>query len=225
MKNNHYLGHRSRLKQRFLKFCGEDFQDYELLEMLLFYSIPRKDTKPLAKELLKRFGSIASVLDATYEELMEVEGIGQQTALHIKLIKRLIEEYMREPLQKGKKITSAQLAVEYLKAKMAGLKDEQFRVLFLDNQNKIIKESLIEQGTPSEAIVYPRKIIEEALLVKATGIILVHNHPGGSLEPSANDISLTKKLNSIARELGIRVLDHLIITRYGYISFSEKGLL
>jgi DNA repair protein RadC len=226
MKNRpHYHGHRDRLKGRFLRLSDEGLQDYELLEMLLFYSIPRRDTKPIAKALLDRFGSLAGVLDAPYEELLEVKGVGPQSAVQIKLIKRLIEQYMKVPLQKGRRLSTPEAVVEYFRAKMAGLKDEQFRVLYLDSQNRLLKESLIQEGTPSEATVYPRKVIEEALRVKATGIILVHNHPSGSLEPSTHDKLLTDRLSGLARELGIRVLDHLIVSREGYTSFHEKGLL
>ncbi|RME66728.1 MAG: DNA repair protein RadC [Nitrospirae bacterium] len=221
----HYHGHRGRLRQRFLDSRGEALQGYELLEMLLFYSIPRKDTKPLAKALLKRFGSVAGVLDATYEELCQVDGIGPATAVHIKLIKRLIEEYKRSSIQSGHRLSSPEAVIEYLKVKMAGLKDEQFRVLYLDNQNRLIKESIIQEGTPTEAVVYPRRVIEEALRVKATGMILVHNHPSGSLEPSQSDRLLTEKLKLLAEALGLRLVDHFIVTPQGYTSFHHKGLL
>lgn len=221
----HYHGHRARLKQRFLDTKGEALQEYELLEMLLFYSISRKDTKPIAKALLKRFGTVAGVLDASYEDLCQVKGVGPETALFIKLLKRLIEEYKRSPFRAGQRLSSPEAVIEYLRIKMAGLKDEQFRVLYLDNQNRLIKESLLQEGTPTEAVVYPRKVIEEALKLKATGIILVHNHPSGSLEPSRNDKLITDKIAILAKELGIRLLDHIIITSQGHTSFHEEGLL
>ncbi len=221
----HYHGHRQRLRERFLGTSAEALQDYELLEMLLGYCIPRKDTKPLAKDLLKRFGSLAGVLDAPYEELIEVQGIGPCTAVHLMLVKALMERYMRAPLDRGTQLSSPEAVVNYLRTKMAGLRDEQFRVLYLDGQNRLLKESLIIEGTPTEARVYPRKVIEEALKLKAVGIILVHNHPSGTLEPSVSDKLLTEKIVEIARELGIRVLDHLIVTRQGYASFHEQGLL
>ncbi len=221
----HYHGHRERLRQRFLQHSAEALQEYELLEMLLQYSIPRRDTKPLAKSLIKRFGSLAGVFDTTYEDLLQVEGIGPRTAIQIRLVKAIMEQYMRSPLKRGRRLSSARTVVDYLKTKMAGLFDEQFRVFYLDSQNRLLKESLIQEGTPTETVVYPRRVIEEALRLKATGIILIHNHPSGSLEPSRNDIQLTERLCGIAKELGIRVLDHLIITREGYTSFFERGLL
>ncbi len=221
----HYHGHRERLRQRFLVSKGEALQEYELLELLLYYCIPRKDTKPIAKALLRRFASLSGVLDATYEELCEVEGVGPQTALFIKLLKRLVEEYRRGPVRAGRRLSNPEAVVEYLRVKMAGLKDEQFRVLYLDGQNRLIEETVLQEGTPTEAVVYPRKVIEEALRLKATGIILVHNHPSGSREPSASDRALTERISTLARELDIRVLDHIIVTGEGYTSFHERGLL
>ncbi len=223
--NPHYIGHRKRLRERFLKTGREGLQDYELLETLLCFAIPRKDTKPAAKALLKKFRDIPGVLDAPVEGLIAIEGIGRESALLFKVVRSLLELYTYERDLKGARLSSPSAVNEYCRVAMGGLTDEQFRAFYLNNQNVIISEVLLHDGTVDQAVVYPRKLLEHALRLKATGVILVHNHPGGGLQPSRNDISLTERIMSAAREIGLTVHDHLIITGEGYFSFREQGLL
>jgi DNA repair protein RadC len=222
----HYIGHRKRLRRRFLKTGGEGFEDYEIMELLLSFCIPRKDTKPLAKRVLSQFGSLPGVLDAPFEDLKQIKGLGEVSAVLIKVTRRLIELYLKEEIfNKEKRLSSPKEVVRYCRASMGGLKDEQFRAIYLNSQNQVIQEVIIQEGTVDQAVVYPRKILEHALKLKATGVIIVHNHPSGTLQPSRSDIELTRRLKSTAAELGIRILDHLIVTRVGYFSFVENALL
>ncbi len=221
----HYLGHRGRLRRRFIDHGIDGLQDHEVLELLLTYCIARKDTKPLAKTLLRRFGSLSGVLDADAEELREVEGVGEAAAVLIKLSRSLLEIYMREGALSGTRLSTPGSVVDYLRVSMGGLKDEQFRALYLNSQNELLKEVVIQEGTVDQSVVYPRKVLEHALRYKASSVILIHNHPGGLLKPSRSDIELTERLKSAAEEMGIRVHDHFIITRNGYFSFHENGLL
>ncbi len=223
--NPHYHGHRKRLRQRLLQNGTEALRDYEALELLLTYSIARKDTKPIAKALLERFGSLRGVFEAEPEELLAVNGIGERTASFLKVIRAVFELSLKEDILNKPVFNSPDAVVDYLKLSLGGAADEQFRVLFLDNQNRLIKEETITEGTVDQAHVYPRKIIEKALKYKASGMILVHNHPGGKVTPSKADISLTHKIHDLSKELNIRVLDHLVITRRGYLSFNQEGLL
>ncbi len=222
----HYIGHRKRLRRRFLKTGGEGFEDYEIMELLLSFCIPRKDTKPLAKRVLSQFGSLPGVLDASFEDLKQIKGLGELSAVLIKVTRRLIELYMKEEIfNKEKRLSSPKEVVRYCRASMGGLKDEQFRAIYLNSQNQVIQEVVIQEGTVDQAVVYPRKVLEHALRLKATGVIIVHNHPSGTLQPSRSDIELTRRLKNTAAEMGIRILDHLIVTRAGYFSFVENALL
>jgi len=220
-----YRGHRKRLRERFLKSGVSGFQDYELLELLLTYVIPRKDTKPLAKALLRQFGSLGGVLDASVAELCEIKSIGRESALLIKLMRGLITEYQREKRLARRRFHSPADVAEYLRIEMGGLRDEQFRCLFLNSQNELIAEEVIQDGTVDQAVVYPRKVLEAGLRHKASGVILAHNHPGGSLRPSRNDIDLTQRIGKAAREIGLKVHDHIVVTKSGYLSMYEEGLL
>ncbi len=222
---SHYIGHRERLRRRFLENGLKGFQDYEALELLLTYGIARRDTKPTAKALMKRFKSLPGVFDAEIQELAEVEGVGEKTALLIKLCPSLMERYMKREVMQRPSISCPESVIRYCKVSMGGLKDEQFRALYLNARNEILSEEVIHEGTVDHAVVYPRKVFEYAFKHKAVAIILVHNHPGGSLKPSRSDIELTERLRKAASELGIRIHDHLIITAGGYYSFHEGGLL
>jgi len=221
----HYLGHRDRLRKRFLNSKGNGLQDYELMELLLTFSIPRKDTKPIAKRLLAKFRNISGILDADLRQLKEINGIGETTIVLIKVVKYLLEFYLKEELLSKEKISSPEAVVKYYQFSMGGLKDEQFRAVYLNSKNQLIAEEVIQEGTVDHAVVYPRKVLEHALLYKASGIIIVHNHPSGSLEPSKSDIELTKRLRRAAKEMDIKIHDHLIITKKGYYSFYENSLI
>lgn len=221
----HYHGHRQRLRTRFLQGGAAALQDYELLELLLTFAIPYSDVKPLAKGLIQRFGSFSQVLDTPPEALMESTGLKEYSACLIHLVKACVELYLKEEALKRQKIPSLEALINYCRTSMGGLKDEQFRVLFLNSQNEIIAEEIIQEGTVNQTVVYPRKVLELALKHKATGLILVHNHPSGSLAPSAADQELTRTLVRAGQALNLTVHDHLIISRHGYFSLAEHNML
>jgi len=221
----HYHGHRQRLRQRFLQGGAAALQDYELLELLLTYALPRADVKPLAKELLQHFGSFTHILDAPSEALMGVGGLKESSAALIRLVKACAEHYLKEEVLDRQQISSLSALVDYCRTSMGGLADEQFRVIFLNSQNKVLAEEIVQEGTVNQTVVYPRKVLELALKHKATGLILVHNHPSGHLQPSAADLELTRSLVKASRALNLTVHDHLIISRQGHFSLAEKNLL
>jgi len=221
----HYHGHRARLRQRFLQGGAGALQDYELLELLLTYAIPRADVKPLAKGLLQHFGSVSRVLDAAPTALMEVAGLTEASATLLPLVKACAAYYLKEGVLKRPKIASLSALVDYCRTAMGGLADEQFRVIFLNSQNEITAEEIVQEGTVNQTVVYPRKVLELALKHKATGLILVHNHPSGNLTPSAADLELTRSLVKASHALNLTVHDHLIISRHGYFSLAEKNML
>ncbi len=221
----HYLQHRERLRERFLKTGFEGFREYEALELLLTWAIPRRDVKPIAKDLIKRFGSLKGVFDATSEELTEVRGIKDRTAAFIRSLKEFVVLYQRSRLREGRRISSTGDLMDYLGSAMSGLKDEQFRGVFLNSKNEVIADEVIHEGTVNQSAVYPRKVMERALKNNATAVIFVHNHPGGQCKPSPQDIKLTRELQSIARSLQVTVHDHLIVCKDGYFSFLERGMM
>ncbi len=221
----HYHGHRARLRQRFLQGGPGALQDYELLELLLTFAIPYSDVKPLAKQLIAHFGSFPRVLDATPEALLEVPGIREYSAVLIRLVKACAEYYLKDGILAREKIGSLSALVDYCRTSMGGLADEQFRVVFLNSQNEIMAEEIVQEGTVNQTVVYPRKVLELALKHKATGLILVHNHPSGNLTPSTADLELTRSLVKASHALNLTVHDHLIISRHGYFSLAEKNLL
>ena len=221
----HYKGHRERLRARFVNAGPESLHDYELLELVLTFAIPMQDVKPLAKGLLSHFGSFAGVLDASHNELIKINDMGAYTATLIKVVKACAEYYLKEQVIKRKSIPSLPVLVDYCRTSMGGLKDEQFRVIFLNSQNEIIAEETIQEGTVDQTVVYPRKVLEGALKHKATGLILVHNHPSGKLTPSTADRELTRAIIQAAQPLAITVHDHLIIAKQGYYSMAEHHLI
>jgi DNA repair protein RadC len=225
LEKPHYHGHRARLRQRFLTGGTGALQDYELLELLLTFAIPYSDVKPLAKHLIDHFGSFNQVFDATPEALMEFTGLREYSAVLIKLVKACSEYTLRAEALKRQKISSLNTLVDYCRASMGGLPDEQFRVIFLNSQNEVIAEEIVQEGTVNQTVVYPRKVLELALKHKATGLILVHNHPSGNLTPSAADQELTRALIKASRALHLTVHDHLIIGRHGYFSLAEQNML
>jgi DNA repair protein RadC len=221
----HYYGHRQRLRNRFLQGGAGAMQDYELLELLLTFAIPYSDVKPLAKRLIDHFGSFTRVLDATPHALMEVTGLGEYSAILIALVKACSEFALKSEALKRQQLKSLTTLVDYCRASMGGLADEQFRVIFLNSQNEIIAEEIVQEGTVNQTVVYPRKVLELALKHKATGLILVHNHPSGNLSPSTADQELTRALVKASRSLNLTVHDHLIIGRHGYFSLAEQNML
>lgn len=221
----HFHDHRARLRKRFEENGPEALADYELLELLLFRTIPRRDTKPLAKALLKHFGDLAAVLAAPAPRIAEVEGAGPAVAQDLKLAQALLERAARAPLTQRTVISSWSQLLNYCRVVLANEPREQFRVLFLDVKNQLIKDELQNEGTVDHAPVYPREIARRALELSASAVILVHNHPSGDPKPSAADLAITREVVAATGVVGVKVHDHLVIGRNGVESFKSLGLL
>ncbi len=221
----HLEGHRQRLKERFRLGGADNMPDYELLEMLLFRSIPRRDTKKLAKDLIAKFGTFAEVISAPPPRLMEVSGVGQSTITDLKLVAASAQRLARIEVMNKPVLSSWNAIIDYCRAEMAFENKEQFRILFLDKSNTLIAAEMQQQGTVDHTPVYPREIVKRALELSATAIILVHNHPSGDPSPSNADVKMTHQIVETARPLGIVVHDHVIIGRKGHFSFKGKGLI
>lgn len=218
----HYYGHRERLRSRFREAGTEALTDYELLELLLFRALPRRDVKPLAKELIAKFGSFAEVVSAPTARLAEVKGLGDSAITELKIVQAAASRLARGQV-KGRPVLSSWSAVlDYCRTAMAFAEKEQFRVLFLDKRNQLIADELQQVGTVDHTPVYPREVVKRALELSATAIILVHNHPSGDPTPSRMDIDMTKSIVEIAKPLGISVHDHIIVGKDGHASL--KGL-
>ncbi|QND60913.1 RadC family protein [Mesorhizobium huakuii] len=218
-----YLGHRDRLRERFASAGPDALPDYELLELLLFRLIPRADTKPAAKALLARFGTLAEVLGAPINLLQEVKGIGPAVALDLKIVAATAQRMAHGEVHGREVLSSWTQLLAYCRSAMAFEAREQFRILFLDKKNTLIADEVQQTGTVDHTPVYPREVVKRALELSATAIILVHNHPSGDPTPSRADIEMTKEIIEAGRRLGIAVHDHIIIGRKGYASM--KGLL
>jgi DNA repair protein RadC len=221
----HYLGHRKRLRARFHGAGPDALSDYELLEMVLFRSLPRGDVKPLAKTLLKKFGSFAEVMHAPETRLREVDGIGDATVTNLKLIAAAAHRIAKGELQQRTMLSSWTDVIDYCRTSMAFADKEQFRILFLDKRNQLISDEVQQTGTVDHTPVYPREVIKRALELSATAVILVHNHPSGDPTPSSADIQMTKAIIDIAAPLGISVHDHIIVGRDGHASLKGMRLI
>lgn len=221
----HHSGHRDRLRARFMRSGPDACEDYELVEMLLFAAIPRRDVKPLAKDLLKRFGSVAGLLAASAEDLAAVKGLSDNSAALIKLVHALTQRMLIGDVEKKPILSSWQKLLDYCHVAMAHEKREQFRVLFLNRKNQLIADEVLQEGTVDHAPVYPREIVRRALELGATALILVHNHPSGDPTPSDSDIVMTGEIIRAARALEVTVHDHLIIAKTGHASFKAMGLM
>lgn len=221
----HTSGHRDRLRSRFRQVGGEALADYELLELLLYRSIPRRDTKPISKDLIKRFGSFSQVLAAPIERLCEIDGVGSQVALDLKAIFASAQRLSKEQIKERHVLQSWSSVITYCRAAMAFSEREEFRILFLDKKNGLITDELQQHGTVDHTPVYIREVLKRALEVGATALILVHNHPSGDPTPSRADIQMTKQLCDAARPLNILIHDHIIVGRDGHISFRGLDLM
>lgn len=221
----HYAGHRARLRERFLKSGGEALADYELLELLLFQALPRGDTKPLAKELIQKFGSYAEVLSADGDALREVPGVGDAVVAALKTVRAAALRLMSDELMDKPVLGSWQALLDYCRAAMAREKTEQFRLLYLNRKNALIADEVQQRGTVDQTAVYPREVVKRALELGATAIIMVHNHPSGDPAPSRGDIDMTNEVKEAAGKLGIVLHDHIVIARGGASSFKSMGLL
>jgi len=225
----HYLGHRKRLRERFKTIGSSSLQEYEILELLLTYVIPQKDVKPIAKELINKFGSIKNIMDADENDLKSVKYIKDKFIVLIKLIKEINSLYKKKALEEES--TSIEKIAEYCIEKIGHKKDEEFLVIYLDSGFKVQKEDNFPskefsfEGTINRTAVYPRKIAEEALKRKSYAIVIVHNHPSGILKPSEQDKNLTDFLTYALKPLEIILYDHLIVSDKGYFSFRKSGLI
>ena len=221
--NSKYTGHRKRLRSRFLKSGLDGLQDYEQVELLLTYTVPVKDVKPLSKLLVKKFKNISGLLDATPEELMEVKGIGDSSAVLIKLTRSLLTKYSEERMISSDVLNSPEKVYKFSRLKIGSNKNESLLAIFLDTKNKVLSYEIVAEGSIDSVTVYPRKIIGLALNNNASGLIIVHNHPSGDTSPSTSDHELTNELKEITESMDIRLLDHIIVSKSSYYSFRQEG--
>jgi DNA repair protein RadC len=221
----HYHGHRERLRDRFRQHGADTLPDYELLELILFRAIPRRDTKPLAKAILAKFGSFAEAVNASEERLAEISGLGQSAITEIRIIRAAALRLMQGEVLKRPLLGSWDKVVSYCRAAMGYEMREQFRILFLDKRNRLVADEIQGEGTVDHTPVYVREVIKRALELSASSIILVHNHPSGDPTPSRADVEMTKEIASAAVKLDIAVHDHLIVGRDGHISLRSAGLM
>ena len=223
--DDHRAGHRERLRQRLLEGGGDAFLDYELVEYLLGLAIPRRDTKPLAKQLIAEFGNLPALLAASPGELKRVDGMTEGAAAALKFVEAASLRSLRTAMRDRPVLSGWQALTDYLHAAMAHRVTEEFRVIFLDNRNYLMRDEKMGDGTINAAAVYPREVVKRALELSASAIILVHNHPSGDPAPSRDDIQMTKAIVDAGRPLGLSVHDHVVVGRTGHASFRALGLL
>jgi len=218
-------GHRGRLRKRLLEGGAEALADYEILEYLLATAIPRRDTKPLAKALIARFGSLAGVFNADPGALIGHPGMGETSAAAVRIVSLATRRLARTQAAEKPLLDTWSKLIEYLTIDMAHLSVERVRVLYLDLKNRLIRDEHVADGSIDEAAIHPREVIRRALDLGASALILVHNHPSGNPEPSRADIQMTNRIAEAGRLLSITVHDHIIIGREGHVSLREKGLI
>ena len=222
-----YLGHRERLRRRFLLGGGRDMPDYELLELLLTIAIPRRDVKPLAKELIRKFGSFAEVVNAPLEELMLVKGIKENTAAVLRIVRECSVRSSWQSLKgtAAPVISDFDAMVDYCRSAMAYQMVEEFRIIFLNSKLYVIGEEIQQRGTVDQVAIHPREVIKSAMMHGASAMILVHNHPSGIVTPSKADMEITKRIKEAAEAVSIRLFDHLIISKSSVYSFHNQGFV
>lgn len=220
-------GHRERIREKYLKGGYKGFLDYELLELLLTFAIKRRDVKPIAKRLLERFSTIENVIKADHSSLKEIKGIGNFTCILLNLIGDISTKIYENKLEKKDLISvgNKEILLAYLRGSIGFNSAEQFVVLFLDTQNRIIETMTLFSGTLDRSIVYPREIIKYIIKYEAKSVVFAHNHPSGVSRPSQSDIDITKKLFTGLKEFDIKLIDHIIITKNDYYSFLENGII
>ncbi|MEL6577051.1 MAG: DNA repair protein RadC [Pseudomonadota bacterium] len=220
----HYHAHRARLRERFLEAGGAALADYEMLELLLFRAIPRRDVKPLAKRLIAAFGDFNGVLSAPRARLAEVQGLGDAAIAEIKIVEAAAHRLARARALGRHALSSWQALIDYCTTTMAHRDTEQFRCLFLDRKNMLIADEAQGEGTVDHVPVYPREVVKRALALNASAVILVHNHPSGDPSPSRADVEMTRSIEAAARAVGITVHDHVVIGREAQASLRSLGL-
>ncbi|WP_417621490.1 RadC family protein [Parasphingorhabdus sp.] len=222
----HYRGgHRARLRHRILTGQPDGLHDHELVEYLLALAIPRRDTKPLAKQLIEEFGNFSTLLTGDSDRLRNFPGLGETSVAALKVVQIAALRLISEPVRQQPILSSWQALLDYLRADMAHLVHERVRVLHLDSKNRLIRDELVSEGSVDQAAIYTREVIRRALVLGSTAIILVHNHPSGDSSPSRQDIAITKNICDAGRTLDIAVHDHIIIGKNGHTSFRSRGLI
>ncbi|MDW3206744.1 MAG: DNA repair protein RadC [Alphaproteobacteria bacterium] len=221
----HYQGHRKRLKARFLNDLGASMQDYELLELLLCQTIPRKDVKPLAKDLIARFGSFGGVLSADPAVLMAQSGLKENAVVGLKTVQQAALRLIRQDLDRMDVLSSWQAVIDYCRAAMGRDAVEQTRLLFLDGSNRLIADEVQQRGTVNHTPLYPREVVKRALELSASALIMVHNHPSGDPTPSRPDIDMTAAVRDALAQIDIQLHDHIIISRSGHTSLRAEGYI
>ncbi|MGV6839966.1 MAG: RadC family protein [Planktomarina sp.] len=217
--------HRKRLRHRLREAGVDALADYELLELVLFRAINRQDVKPLARRLLDVFGDFNAVISAPRAQLANIKGVGDSVIDELKIVEATAHRLAQSRLSKGPLINSWPLLLDYCQTTMAHRKTEQFRVLFMDRKNHLIRDEVLSEGTIDQTAVFPREIVKRALDLEASALILLHNHPSGDPAPSIADVEMTQEVITAAASLSITVHDHLIIGQDGHVSFREQGLL
>jgi DNA repair protein RadC len=223
-KKPSYIGHRQRIKKKYEKSGIEGWLDYEVLELALSYAISRRDTKPIAKDLLARFKTLNGVLDADRKDLQSIKGISEHSTLFLRFLKDISILYMEKGIHNRDLLSSPRVVYDYLKVSLKGLADEEFKMLFLDSRNQLIAVETFKTGTVNRSVVYPRKVVERALYNHAVGVIIAHNHPAGSLEPSHEDQDITMAIKEALKTVDITLLDHIIIGSNDYYSFRDNDV-
>jgi DNA repair protein RadC len=223
--DHHGSGHRARLRERLLRQGGDALHDHELVEYLLALAIPRRDTKPLAKQLIDSYGSLAALFAADAESIASQPGMGETSAAAIKIVQAAALRMISEPVRDMPILASWQALLDYLRADMAHLTTERVRVLYLNSKNMLIRDELTSEGSIDQAAIYVREVIRRSIDLGAAAIILVHNHPSGDSAPSRQDIALTKEIIEAGKRLGIAVHDHIIVGKDGYSSMRSAGLI
>lgn len=218
-------GHRKRLRERFLQSGLDGFLDYEIIELLLTLGTPRKDCKQIAKETIKEFKGLRGVLDASFEELQNIKGIGPSNAFGVKLFQAISERYAKERIPRKIPLTSPHAVINYLQKKIGREKKEHFLLIALDVRNNLVKTSDISIGILNSSLIHPREVFKEAIQANAAKVIVAHNHPGGDPDPSKEDLAVTKRLVEAGRIIDIEVIDHIIVTNTGFVSFKEKNII
>lgn len=226
VKKKPHTGHRQRLRKRFEKTGLDGFNDYEVLELILTFILPYKDTKPVAKELFERYKSLKGIFDAEITDLQAVKGIGERTAVYFRLLQETFG-YLYDEQARNREIqfTKTKHIFGYFKATIGNSKNEIMRAVYLNSQNEMIKAENVSEGTVSETVVLPRKIVETALKHNAVSVIVAHNHPDGIAEPSDNDDKMTEQIRNALQTVNINLQDHLVITESDYFSYRQKGYL
>ena len=223
----HYLGHRKRLRERFVKNGLAGFAEHEVLELLLTLAIPRTDVKQPAKALLERFGNLRGVLDAPLTELRSVDGIGEVAAIGLHLVRETAALYLQQGSEGGDVLRNATKISDFWRMRIGALKHEVFAVAYLDSAYRLLRDGVetLQEGTIDRAAVYPRRVVEAALRRQAAALVLAHNHPNGNVQPSEQDKVLTRAIVLAAETIGLRVVDHLVVAPDETFSFRKAGLL